>query len=439
MAQMNKRRVGVPLKTHEGAPAFRETPVKALERVLCAHMLWEDGFYLNGESNAQALTQAVSKAANAAPNETRELILHARKTMNIRHAPLLAAVEYAKGRHPMARALIRQIISRADEMAEVLTMAGAKKAPHAVIKGVSDVFESDQFDEYQYGKYKGASKDMTLRDAVFITHPNPTKNPLIQKIVDETLEIPNTWETRLSAGEDKRAVFTDLLETNKLGAMALLRNLRNMDQAQVDPLLISKALQNANWSKVLPFRFMSAVKEASMYAMELDEAFAEAVKGSPQLPGKTAVLIDHSGSMTHPLSAKSSVTMREAANALAASINGSAVDVVVWATSAKQVANWKSLAGAMSYGANVGYGTDPNPAIKLALKGKPDRIIMLTDMQFSDRALMTSSDVACYTINLSPYGNPGMTQGAPGQWAHFTGFSQNVLKFIAEQEKISPF
>ena len=87
MAQMNKPRAAAPKQhTHEGAVAMREDPLKALERVIFAHLLWEDSFYVDGQTSASALTEAVAKAAAFDPEATSALILKARGPMNIRHA-----------------------------------------------------------------------------------------------------------------------------------------------------------------------------------------------------------------------------------------------------------------------------------------------------------------------------------------------------------------
>ena len=47
------------------------------------------------------------------------------------------------------------------------------------------------------------------------------------------LAAPDTGEVALSAGKDKREVWERLFAERKLGAIALLRNLRNMRAAGV--------------------------------------------------------------------------------------------------------------------------------------------------------------------------------------------------------------
>jgi 60 kDa SS-A/Ro ribonucleoprotein len=429
MAQTNTNTRIRSGKTHEGGRALHEAGIASLTRVLNAHMLWEDGFYLNGAKSAHVLAAAVKVAMEVDPLGTGQAIIAARKEHNIRHASLLAAVQYAALGGPDASDLIYNVISRADELAEVLAMAGTKAAPHSVMKGVRKAF--GKFDEYQFGKYKGAGKSVSLRDAVFLTHPNPKTVPLVQKIVDATLDIPNTWETRLSEGEDKNHVFTSLLFGNKLGAMALLRNLRNMDEAGVDMKLIADAFEKANWSKVLPFRFLSAAVSAPRYSNLLDKAFRVAVASSDPLSGRTAVLLDTSGSMGAMISQKSTVNLTQAGATLAAAVNGD-VDLYQWATECKAVPNWNSLSVAVGiHRGAVGHATRIDQAIKHAnSKGDYDRIIIIGDMQFADTGSLKAGQKG-YTINLANYSNPGLLFGG---WTHLTGFSAATLKYIAGAE-----
>lgn len=438
-------------RTYEGAVARRDAPLTHLKQVLNAHMLWEDSFYVDGKTSVDVLSEAVESAAKCNALATGNAIIDARVKMNLRHAPLYAAALYAVRGHRDARDLVFNVVQRADEMAEIIAMAKglteSGKLPSGVKKGVADAF--GRFDEYQLGKYKGGGRSVTLRDVVRLTHPDA---PLAKKVVDDALEIPNTWETRLSAGEDKAKVFRDLLSEGKLGAMALLRNLRNMEQAGVERGMIRYALMHANWGRVLPFRFMTAAITAPAFAADLDMAFRKAVATSPFIAGKTAVMVDTSGSMHAPISQKSMVMRHWAGACLAAAINGDHVDLWEWANEARQVPRWGSLADALSLETGrVGHGTDLVRSLPqvLASKAGYDRVIVLSDMQFrgvrevaprSQYGLYGNASVPTlpagvkgYTINLAAYANPGLTRG---DWTHLSGFSDKVLNWISEEEAV---
>jgi hypothetical protein len=59
---------------------------------------------------------------------------------------------------------------------------------------------------------------------------------------------------------DKRAVWERLLIDRKLGALALLRNLRNLHTAGVSEELVLGALASLKTDRVLPFRFLAAAQ-----------------------------------------------------------------------------------------------------------------------------------------------------------------------------------
>jgi hypothetical protein len=442
-----KRRGQSAHKTHEGAPARRDVPIAHLKQVLNAHMLWENSFYVDGESATEALTRAVIVAANVDPLETGNVIIDARSHMNLRHAPLWAAAVYAAAGKPDARDLVKNVVQRADEMAEIIAMAvsltSEGKLPSSVKKGVADAFCG--FDEYQLGKYQGKGKDFSLVDVVRLTHPDAL---LAKKVVDGTLRTPDTWEVRLSSkAETKREVFEDLLERGKLGALALLRNLRGMEEAGVDRALIRAALSEANWSRVLPFRFMTAALTAPGFAPELDAAFRKAVAGGPFLKGKTAVMVDTSGSMHAPISAKSVVMRHWAGACLGAAVNGEQVDLYEWASHTRWLPRFGGLSDALSLETGrVGHGTDLGQAMRaVQTNASYDRFIVLSDMQFGQTyrpggtAMFGRIETPKirkhqkgYTINLAGYENPGLVRG---DWTHLSGFSDKVLDWIASEEE----
>jgi 60 kDa SS-A/Ro ribonucleoprotein len=85
-------------------------------------------------------------------------------------------------------------------------------------------------------KYNGGQKVVKLRDALRMTRPKPAdldQAGLWRKLVKGELATPDTWEVELSKGGDKKASWSRLLAENKLGGLAILRNVRNMTKAGV--------------------------------------------------------------------------------------------------------------------------------------------------------------------------------------------------------------
>ena len=87
------------------------------------------------------------------------------------------------------------------------------------------------------------------------------------------LATPDTWEVALSAGaRQARGAGSGCSRERKLGALALLRNLRNMQEAGVDEELVLGALAAMRTDRVLPFRFLAAARHAPQWEEALEQA-----------------------------------------------------------------------------------------------------------------------------------------------------------------------
>ena len=105
----------------------------------------------------------------------------------------------------------------------------------------------------------------------------------------------------LTRGADKREARERLLREQKLGGLALLRNLRNMREVGVDESLVLSALGTMSTARVFPFRFLAAARYAPQWEEALEPAMLKCVAGAEKLPGRTIMLVDVSGSMTAAL------------------------------------------------------------------------------------------------------------------------------------------
>ena len=330
-----------------------------------------------------------------------------------------------------------------DGKADVKLSAQAKK-------GLARAFL--KFDAYQLAKYNRKAP-VTLRDVMFMVHPKPkdkAQQEIFKQLASNTLPAQDTWEVGLSTGADKGETFTRLLTEKKLGYMALLRNLRNMVQAQVDRDLIREALvAGAYKSKALPFRFVSAAKHAPEFEPELDNAMQAAMSGLDRLDGSTAVLIDVSGSMDAALSKRSEMTRREAGAALAILVGGVCDrwdcfifgDVCVQFPARANLSlvekvrevNKQSYYHFLDHGEKrdrytVGHGTNIGHAVK-QVNDTYDRIIVVTDCQSHDA--LPNPKGKGYIINTAPYKN-GVGYGP---WTMIDGFSEATVRFISEVER----
>lgn len=424
--------VAVPVqRTHEGAVAKRITPLQQLRRSVLATLLWEDGRYEDGVTVASRIAQLV---AVVPPDDVMALAIEAREQFKLRHVPLFLVRELARRRVNVSDVLAR-VIQRPDELGEFVSLYwkdGKEPLSASVKRGLARAFT--KFNAYALAKYNRDAA-VKLRDVLFLCHAKPTDDAQAatwKQLVDGTLPAPDTWEVALSAGADKKETFTRLMAEGRLGALALLRNLRKMQEVGVTDVAIRDALRACQPDRVLPFRFVSAAKYAPKFEPELEALMFKCLEGQQKLPGKTVLLVDGSGSMFGTkVSAKSELERFDAAAALAMLVREmcETVEVVVFSASAVRVPPRRGFAlrDALLANAECG-GTQTEIAKQFADSSGYDRLIILTDEQ--SHAALSNPNGKGYVINVANYKN-GIGYG---KWTHIDGWSEAVLDFIAAIE-----
>ena len=422
-------------KTHEGAPAFGHLkPIQQLRRSVLACLLWENEFYEDGKSIADRISET---AAIVKPAELASLAIEARKVFNLRHVPLLLLDALSRTGPKLMADTTARVISRADEMGELLTVYwrnGRKSVPRQMRKGLQQAFT--KFDEYQLAKYD-RDGSVKLRDVLRIARPKPIndeQSALWKRVKDRSLKTPDTWEVSLSAGADKKETFERLIRERNLGYLALLRNLRNMATAGVDTDIVRNAIvaRKGGAERVFPFRYVAAARAAPQFEPSLDQALCEAIAELPIYLGKTAILIDVSGSMDWKLSAKSDMKRIDAAAALGAIIPGD-IRLFTFSNSIAEVPPRRGMAGVDAIVKSQPHGgTNLGAAVEwINANVKADRLIVITDEQSHDA--VPNSFAKGYMINVASAKN-GVGYGA---WTHIDGFSEGVLRYIHEAERDS--
>lgn len=425
-------------RTHEGAPARRISDEAQLRRLVMSCMLWEDQFYVDGKTVAEQVIQLVPKLRPAFVAETA---IEARTQQHLRHIPLLLVREMA--RHKSHRAWVRHtlnaVIQRADEMAEFLALYwkdGKVPLAASVKRGLADAFP--RFNAYQLAKYN-RDNPVKMRDVLFLCHAKPRDEKQAatwKALVDGTLESPDTWEVELSAGKvSKRESWERLLSEGKLGAMALIRNLRNMQEASVDEGMIRRALTNMQSERVLPFRFLAAVRHAPRFTAELETAMLRNLEGAPKIKGHTILLVDVSGSMDAALSRKSEMNRMDAALGLAVLARETCQSVTIASFSDRtiEIPAYRGLGLADAIKRSQRHnGTNMGTAVQWATAQPHDRIIILTDEQSAQVIGSPRPGRTGYVINVASYRN-GVGYGP---WVHVDGWSDRVLDYIRELETV---
>src|SRR5271156_5809332 len=455
MAQFNTatKTAKTPIRTAEGGKAVNIGKALQLQRLLNACMLWEDTFYSNGESVATLMRELVREVP---AEKCAELAIKAREEQKLRHAPLLIVYEMtlaSKAHKELVGDTLARVIQRPDEITEFVAIywkLGGGKRPLAkqVKKGLAAAF--NKFSEYQLAKYN-RDKDVKLRDVMFIVHGKPKDKEtglMFAKLVNKDrlpkatkyakfnvantyrslnkdfkgLETPDTWEVALSAGADKKETFTRLIAEGNLGGLAMIRNLRNMQEAGVPDSVIKQGLAQMNTERILPFRFISAAKYAPKFEGHLETAMFKCLSEHDKLDGKTVLLVDVSGSMDVSISRKSDLQRVDAAAALAMLLRETCEDVVIYTFSEREAlvptrrgfALAEAVKGSQSHGGTYLGRSSAAVAIKEA---DADRVIVITDEQAHDTVgnPFRKTGAKSYLINVA---NERNGVGYKNGWKH---------------------
>jgi 60 kDa SS-A/Ro ribonucleoprotein len=333
---------------------------------------------------------------------------------------------------------VEAVIQRPDEMGELLALYNADgKQPLSsqLKKGLRNAF--GKFSEYSLAKHDKNSAAYSVRDVMSLVRPKPKNEEqaeLFKRIANKAMVTPDTWETQLSAGADKKLTFERLMEENKLGALAFLRNLRGMTEAGISSDTIRAYAKTLDVSKVLPFRYIAAARVVPQFEDMLEEMMFKSLESAEKLPGKTRLLVDVSSSMYTPkVSAKSDLTRQDASLALAMLCREVCEDVEIFSFSGKalRIAPRRGFALADAIKSSQGCSGTYLGQSLYDTDGKYDRTIVITDEQSHDRLAAPKGHKKGYIINVGAYKN-GVNHDA---WTTITGFSEAVLDYIQAIEK----
>ena len=509
MARTNVEKEGI--KTHNGAPAKHITAEQALRRSVMSCLLWEKEFYESGEDIA---TRIINLVPLVEPETVAAMAVEARTKMMLRHVPLLMIVAMLKSeRHkPYVSDVIYQVVNRPDELGELVSIytkinkiegfKKMRKLANQLKLGLARAFT--KFNEYQLAKWN-RDAEIKLKDVLFSCHakPNSSEQSILwkkliggyckncgtthynkttrkreeqfgdcTKFEELTLATPDTWEVALSSGGDKKDHWTRLLNEGKLGALALLKNLRGMHQAGVDQALVKEVLKRTDVSKVLPFRYIAASRYVPHLEANLEEALFRNLQEGRKIKGSTVLYVDVSGSMNRALSdahskkhaAKTNETpmsRMEAACGLAMLLRELCDDIRIFTFSEKLVEipnrhgfalrdaivrsqrHWSTYLGASikaltasrdtTIYAKDRYGRTVDAFTTKGMGLNPDRLIVITDEQSDDP--VPDPKGKGYMINVASAENGVGYQS----WIHVDGFSASVINWLQMYEDLEDF
>lgn len=444
-----------------GGEAFAETPKLALVSFLLTSFV-KNQFYKKEKQAVKDLKKLIKEINDK--KFVAKSAIYARDKFGMRTVSHLVAGEIAKEvkGEEWTKNFYEKVVIRPDDMTEIASyylLSYGKPMPNSLKKGLGLAFQ--KFNEYKLAKYKGEDKAISLVDLANLVHPMETK--AIKKLMTGKLKSADTWEVGLTkAGQKakeedldvddlKNAVWTDLIKEKKIGYFALLRNLRNILEQSSDnvkgacKLLVDEEMIKG--SRVLPFRFMTAIDEIKklngpqtrLVLSALVKAMDISLSNVPKLKGDTLVVVDGSGSMDgRPIQIASifAAALYKANNA----------DLMLFSDDAKYVSlmaddSVVTLASQIENSIESG-GTNFHAIFEEANR-KYDRIIILSDMQgwigyetpvasFNTYKKRTGANPFIYSFDLAGLGSLEFPEDKVFALA---GFSDKVFDIMELLEK----
>ncbi|MFF3771814.1 TROVE domain-containing protein [Streptomyces sp. NPDC002232] len=365
-------------RTHAGGPAFVREPRDELFLLAVGNLVSQETYYESAADRDARYARLVRERAVQDPEWTAALLRWLRAEAHLRTASLVGAAAYVRARldagatgGPSNRSVIDSVLQRADEpgalLAHWITVYG-RNVPQPVKRGVADAVRR-LYTSRALLKYDTAPRDFRFGDVLNLVHatPDPDKpwqGPLFRYALDRRhhperavppasdrlltahralMETPPdarralvtgpggperlaeaglTWEALAGwlHGPLDAAVWEAVIPA--MGSMALLRNLRNFDEAGVSDetaARVAARLSDADEvarARQFPFRYLAALQHAPSprWADPLERALGHSLAHVPALPGRTLILVDRSDSMFwDKVSERSALTRADAA------------------------------------------------------------------------------------------------------------------------------
>jgi len=265
---------------------------------------------------------------------------------------------------------------------------------------------------------------------VNLTHPVSTGS--LDKLMKGKLGPAQTWEAGLSdvgqrAKDDvektqlKAAVWSDLLLKDKVGYLALLRNIRNLLESVIDYPVLEKAVATLTdprlikKSLVFPFQIQTAydvvapltTANTRMLLSALSLAAEHSLSNVPVFDGGTLIAMDLSGSMT---AAVGTSTAAKVGSLFAASLwkSNPGSDLMIFGSNAQYMPLQKLDLGLFALAEELGRcnqgGTNFHNIFRAARR-KYDRIIIISDCQAWEEYETPKEALSVYqqTFNVRPH------------------------------------
>ncbi|GAA2987849.1 MULTISPECIES: TROVE domain-containing protein [unclassified Kitasatospora] len=484
---------------HNGGPGFVRDRKSELFLLAIANMVGQDTFHERGGDRDDRYTALVRELAVADPEWTVGLLRWLRYGAHMRTAALVGAAEFTRARldagaHGHSRQAVAAVLRRADEPGELLaywTSRYGRALPKPLKRGVADAVRH-LYDARSLLKYDTAGKGYRFGDVIELTHPSPDpakewQGALFAYALDRRHRpdeaVPPAADRMLTANrellalpvEERRAAVTaeggaarlaaagltwealagwlqGPLDADawaavipSMGPMALVRNLRNFDRAGVSDAVAAEVARRISdkgevrRSRQFPFRYLAAHRNVPSlrWGHALETALGHSLANVPELPGRTLILVDRSGSMFDRSGGPTELNRADSAAIFgtALKVRAAEADLVEFGTTSRvvDVGRGEAVLRVLERFSDLG-GTNTADAVRTHYRGH-DRVVIVTDEQTGpghwggNPLAAVPAHVPVYTWNLAGY-----AQGhGPGGGAHrhtFGGLGDAAFRLI---------
>lgn len=493
-----------------GAPGFARDEQGELFLLAVNNMVGEDRHHEQAEARDSRFMDLVRAVAVADPDWMARFLPWLRAEANMRSASLVAGLEAARAMVaagiPGGRQIVAAVLQRADEPGEAIAYWFAHYGtalPKPVKRGIADAVMR-LGTEFNYVKWGQEGAGVSFDRILNLTHPGDRASGqaakfkgewqrdlfgyVVKRRYQDELRVPESLGTlnRRAAlmalpVDERRAVLEDpeLLARAgitwealagwlqgpmdaaaweaiipSMGYMALLRNLRNFDEAGVsdtvaakvgerlaDPDQVAKARQ-------FPFRFYAAFKNTGSIRWDwaLERALRASLSNVPALKGRTLVCVDQSPSMfpgyhcSTPNTSDISLADQATLFGSAVALRAEAATLIGYGGSNYEVPFRPGDAILTTMGRfHVEDYTDTAAAVAEHYAGH-DRVVIVTDEQTASSRTgrtvdqVVPKDVAVYTWNVGGYAR-GHAPSGRGRRHAFGGLTDAAFRLIPLLER----
>ncbi|MDQ0682233.1 hypothetical protein QFZ56_001196 [Streptomyces achromogenes] len=484
-------------RTHQGGAGYARTPKAELFLLAMSHMVGHHSFYEDAVARDERFEQLVRTLAVSDPEWTLGLLGWLRTEAHMRTASLVGAAEFVRARLDAgavghSRQAVAAVLQRADEPGELLaywTSRYGRRIPQPLKRGIADAVRR-LYTGRALLKYDTASRAYRFGDVLELTHPTPDprrpwQGDLFRHAIDRRHRadraLPPPGQTLLAAHRelmtvpvaDRRALVTARNGAERLhaagmtwesvagwlqgpldaavwealvpsmGPMALVRNLRNLDQAGVSDEVAAEVASRISdpdevrRSRQFPFRYLAAHRNTPSHRWEepLEAALGHSLANVPALTGRTLVLVDRSGSMFDRPSEHTQLNRADTAAVFgtALALRAERADLVEFGTDSRRVAltPGEPVLRVLDRFHDLG-GTNTAAALKRNYD-RHDRVVLVTDeqtgaTQWANPLLTIPFRVPVYTWNLAGYA-PAHAPAGPHHHT-FGGLSDAAFRLI---------